>query len=83
MARGVLVRPLSRYYAGRETRRGLLLGYACVPEERIQPAFDSLLKCIPIAYLPTPSAYGMLAARTSRISGRITQARRVQVARRG
>jgi len=48
-ARGVLVRPLSRYYMGGQARRGLLLGYACVPDAQIQPAFDSLLKCIPIA----------------------------------
>ncbi|RKP48238.1 PLP-dependent aminotransferase family protein [Trinickia fusca] len=40
---GVIVRPLSAYYSDEEVaRRGLLLGYACVPHERIGPAFDTL-----------------------------------------
>ncbi|MFU1906080.1 MocR-like pyridoxine biosynthesis transcription factor PdxR [Bordetella avium] len=43
-ARGVLTRPLSRYYAGSEpARRGLLLGYACVPESQIARKFEILL----------------------------------------
>ncbi len=37
-ARGILVRPLSRYFAGAAVQRGLLLGYACVPEDEIRPA---------------------------------------------
>lgn len=45
--RGVLTRPLSRYYQRDAGRRGLLLGYACVQEERIEPAFRVLLGCIP------------------------------------
>lgn len=46
-AGGVLTRPLSRYYqrpAG--ARRGLLLGYACVQEAHIAPAFGVLLRCL-------------------------------------
>jgi GntR family transcriptional regulator/MocR family aminotransferase len=41
-ARGVLTRPLSRYYLRGGARRGLLLGYACVKEEHIEPAFRVL-----------------------------------------
>lgn len=44
--RGVLTRPLSRYYdaAGAEApRQGLLLGYACVPEAEIARKFEVLL----------------------------------------
>ncbi|WP_137928044.1 PLP-dependent aminotransferase family protein [Cupriavidus sp. 2SB] len=44
--RGILVRPLSRYFSGAAVQRGLLLGYACVPEEEIGPAFDVLLGCV-------------------------------------
>ncbi|VTU37574.1 HTH-type transcriptional regulatory protein GabR [Variovorax sp. PBS-H4] len=50
--RGVLTRPLSRYYQsrqGRKTqsmRRGLLLGYACVDDDAIEPAFMALLECL-------------------------------------
>ncbi len=43
-ARGVLTRPLSRYYASPEAARsGLLLGYACVPENDIARKFEVLL----------------------------------------
>lgn len=45
-ARGIVVRPLSKYYLGKSVRKGLLLGYACVPEEDIGPAFDILLGCL-------------------------------------
>lgn len=43
-ARGVLTRPLSRYYA-QDTgqRNGLLLGYACVSEHDMVPKFEQLL----------------------------------------
>jgi GntR family transcriptional regulator/MocR family aminotransferase len=44
--RGIVVRPLSRYFIGDTVQRGLLLGYACVPEESIGPAFDVLLGCL-------------------------------------
>ena len=43
-ARGVLTRPLSRYYADPALRRpGLLLGFACVPEQDIARKFEVLL----------------------------------------
>jgi GntR family transcriptional regulator/MocR family aminotransferase len=44
--RGVLTRPLSHYYARGGAQRGLLLGYACVQEEQIAPAFEVLLGCL-------------------------------------
>ncbi|WP_341647252.1 hypothetical protein [Thauera sp. SDU_THAU2] len=43
---GVLTRALSRYYTGKRVRRGLLLGYACVEDEDIAPAFFRLLQSI-------------------------------------
>lgn len=43
---GVYVRPLSTYYLGPGPKKGLLLGYACVDEERIESAFDTLLGCM-------------------------------------
>jgi GntR family transcriptional regulator/MocR family aminotransferase len=45
-ARGILARPLSRYFIGPRVEQGLLLGYACVPEEEIAPAFAILLECL-------------------------------------
>jgi GntR family transcriptional regulator/MocR family aminotransferase len=43
MAAGVATRPLSRYFAqAMPGQRGLLLGYACVPEGAIGPAFGVL-----------------------------------------
>ncbi|KCV50581.1 PLP-dependent aminotransferase family protein [Bordetella bronchiseptica] len=43
-ARGVLTRALSRYYAeGTTPRQGLLLGYACVPENDIARKFELVL----------------------------------------
>ncbi|WP_454742419.1 MocR-like pyridoxine biosynthesis transcription factor PdxR [Cupriavidus necator] len=44
--RGILVRPLSRYFLGNAVQRGLLLGYAGVPEEEIGAAFEVLLGCL-------------------------------------
>jgi len=44
---GVIVRPLSTYYSHEDAAKsGLLLGYACVPHERIAPAFDALARVI-------------------------------------
>lgn len=44
---GVIARPLSGYYShAREDGRGLLLGYACVPDEMIQPTFARLAQVI-------------------------------------
>jgi GntR family transcriptional regulator/MocR family aminotransferase len=47
LERNVVARPLSGYYA-EESRAsaGLLLGYACVPDEEIAPAFDTLADAI-------------------------------------
>ncbi len=42
----VLTRPLSRYYVRGTQSRGLLLGYACVQDADIAPAFFKLLRCI-------------------------------------
>lgn len=44
---GLIARPLSRYYASETPEgRGLLLGYACVPEETIEPSFLKLAEVI-------------------------------------
>lgn len=44
---GIAVRPLSRYYADpARAPRGLLLGYACVPDDEIAPAFSRLATVI-------------------------------------
>ena len=44
---GLSARPLSRYYSDTSTpQQGLLLGYACVPEETIGPAFHKLAEVI-------------------------------------
>ncbi|MDE1139155.1 MULTISPECIES: PLP-dependent aminotransferase family protein [Paraburkholderia] len=43
---GVIVRPLASYYLGKQQRKGLLTGYACVPHEHIEPAFDTLARVI-------------------------------------
>ncbi len=45
-ALGISIRPLSRYYAGGGGRAGLLFGYAGVPDERIKPAFRTLVPAI-------------------------------------
>jgi GntR family transcriptional regulator/MocR family aminotransferase len=57
-AQGVLVRPLSRYYAGRESRRGLLLGFASVAQEQMLMPWQVVARCIlealPGAFERTP-----------------------------
>jgi GntR family transcriptional regulator / MocR family aminotransferase len=45
-ARGVTVRPLSRYYAGPDPQQGLLLGFACVSESEMLAPFETLLACL-------------------------------------
>jgi GntR family transcriptional regulator/MocR family aminotransferase len=46
-AAGIIARPLSGYYMQADhARRGLMLGYACVPNEQIAPAFDKLAAII-------------------------------------
>jgi GntR family transcriptional regulator/MocR family aminotransferase len=43
LAEDIVVRPLSGYYARRpDAESGLLIGYACVPDEEIGPAFAKL-----------------------------------------
>ncbi|CAD6541222.1 Histidinol-phosphate aminotransferase [Paraburkholderia hiiakae] len=47
LARNIVVRPLSGYYSSRERANpGLLIGYACVPDEEIAPAFETLGEAI-------------------------------------
>jgi GntR family transcriptional regulator/MocR family aminotransferase len=47
LERNIVVRPLSGYYAQPErTSSGLLIGYACVPDEEIAPAFNTLADAI-------------------------------------
>ncbi|MGT2472621.1 MocR-like pyridoxine biosynthesis transcription factor PdxR [Paraburkholderia terrae] len=54
---GVIVRPLAAYYNSETpARRGLLLGYACVPNDRIGPAFDTLAKVIERTAFKTTAA---------------------------
>lgn len=43
---GVLTRPLSRYYLGDASSRGLLLGYACVAEDEMPRPFGTLAECL-------------------------------------
>ncbi|CAM3341374.1 GntR family transcriptional regulator [Paracidovorax anthurii] len=44
---GILAKPLSTYYAvARQSRAGLLMGYGCVPDARIAPAFGLLARAI-------------------------------------
>jgi GntR family transcriptional regulator/MocR family aminotransferase len=53
---GVIVRPLAAYYSAETPgRRGLLLGYACVANEKIAPAFDTLARVIETTALRVPS----------------------------
>ncbi|MEJ8814009.1 PLP-dependent aminotransferase family protein [Variovorax ureilyticus] len=43
MERGIIARPLSAYYStAKAAQAGLLLGYGCVPSEKIGPAFEIL-----------------------------------------
>ena len=46
LRRGVSVRPLSQYFMHRQSRRGLLLGFACVEESAMLPAFNVLRDCL-------------------------------------
>ncbi len=43
---GIVVRALSNYYQQETSPQGLLLGFACVPENRMLPAFETLLDTI-------------------------------------
>lgn len=46
LEKGVLVRPLSRYYAGKEAERGLLLGFACVREDEMLDPVEKLAEVL-------------------------------------
>ena len=46
LERGVVVRPLSRYYVGRSAESGLLLGFACLTEQQMQAPFAILAECL-------------------------------------
>lgn len=43
---GILVRALSRYYAGDKPLKGLLMGFAAMEEEEMEAAFGVLLACL-------------------------------------
>ncbi|MBB1202080.1 PLP-dependent aminotransferase family protein [Enterobacteriaceae bacterium 89] len=47
--KGVLVRPLSRYYMNGSTQSGLLMGFAAMREEEMEGAFKVLMGCIDTA----------------------------------
>jgi GntR family transcriptional regulator/MocR family aminotransferase len=50
---GVVTRPLANYYVDQASARpGLMLGYACVPNEQIGPAFETLARVIEKAIAP-------------------------------
>ena len=46
IAAGIVVRPLSDFHAGPVRQQGLLLGYAAVPEELIEPAVKRLAEVL-------------------------------------
>jgi GntR family transcriptional regulator / MocR family aminotransferase len=47
LARNIVARPLSRYFAdAARATPGLMLGYACVPEDEIAPCFHTLAQAI-------------------------------------
>lgn len=48
--RGVLVRPLSRYYLGSRKETGLLMGFSTLPEEDMRQAFGVLIACLQTHY---------------------------------
>lgn len=45
-AQNILVRPLSRYYLTTQRKKGLLMGFACLTEAQMEPAFATLLTCL-------------------------------------
>jgi GntR family transcriptional regulator/MocR family aminotransferase len=46
---GITALPLSRYYVQQAPVHGFVLGYGCVPDDRIDPAFSALAKIIRMA----------------------------------
>jgi GntR family transcriptional regulator / MocR family aminotransferase len=54
---GVVTRPLVSYYMNQEhARKGLMLGYACVPHEQIAPSFATLADVIEDALIAAKAA---------------------------
>lgn len=45
-AQQILVRPLSKYYLNTQSKKGLLVGFASLPEAQMTPAFHVLLSCL-------------------------------------
>ena len=45
-AAGIVAPALSRYYVGRKREAGLLLGYAAVPDDRIEPALKRMAEVL-------------------------------------
>ncbi|MEW3213522.1 PLP-dependent aminotransferase family protein [Escherichia coli] len=45
-AQNILVRPLSLYYLTAQRKRGLLMGFASLPEAQMEEAFATLLTCL-------------------------------------
>lgn len=58
--RGVLARALSKYYRSQTPAKGLLLGYAAIPEAQMQAAFFTLVQAV--RALPGPPARGCAPA---------------------
>lgn len=58
-AGGISVKALSRYYAGGSGKRGLLLGYAGVPETQIRPGFGMLMRYMEPALSEAGRQHGM------------------------
>jgi GntR family transcriptional regulator/MocR family aminotransferase len=55
---GVVTRPLANYYVEQASARpGLMLGYACVPNEQIEPAFRTLARVIEASMTKRERAY--------------------------
>lgn len=53
LAAGVVTRPLINYFMNHERAlRGLMLGYACVPNDEIAPNFAKLADVIEHALMP-------------------------------
>lgn len=47
-AQQILVRPLSKYYLRALPQKGLLIGFASLPEAEMAPAFQVLLSCLQV-----------------------------------
>ena len=45
-AAGIVAPALSRYYAGGRTQSGLLLGYAAVPDDLVEPALQRMAEVL-------------------------------------